>query len=165
MFAGLCIVVGKGHLKAKQNITIKGALGFEAFIFDPPSLNRFYKISPFFCCVFRPANACLHMCSHGWKQWKTLENDQKNTLKQYFLSCVQEAYVQKWLNLLEIATFLIIFKHFSLFLTMWMLAQVWVRWSKYTTFFVKSKVCLFYLTHKPQFWLTLALNWCLNSKE
>ena len=31
------------------------------------------------CCVFRPANACLHMRSHDWKQWKTLENYQKST--------------------------------------------------------------------------------------
>ena len=27
----------------------------------------------------------------------------KNVLYQCFLSCVQEAYIQKWLNLLEIA--------------------------------------------------------------
>ena len=34
----------------------------------------------------------------------------------------------------EKSTFLIIFKHFSLFATMWMHAQVCVRWLKYTTF-------------------------------
>ena len=31
------------------------------------------------CCVFRPANACLCMCSHGPKRQKTLENYEKST--------------------------------------------------------------------------------------
>ena len=30
------------------------------------------------CCVFRPANACLRMRSHGQKQYKMLENYQKS---------------------------------------------------------------------------------------
>ena len=29
------------------------------------------------CCVFWPANTCLHMHSHGPKRWKTLENYHK----------------------------------------------------------------------------------------
>ena len=32
-------------------------------------------ISKEYCCVFRPANACLRMHSHGRKQSKTLENE------------------------------------------------------------------------------------------
>ena len=32
----------------------------------------------FTCCVFRPANACLHMHSHGRKRQKTFKNDEKS---------------------------------------------------------------------------------------
>ena len=30
------------------------------------------------CCVFRPANACLRMRSHGLKQLKTFKNHEKS---------------------------------------------------------------------------------------
>ena len=51
------------------------------------------------CCVFQPANACLRMCSHGWKQQKTLENYQKSTLFIVRTRLSRKAHVRTWRNI------------------------------------------------------------------
>ena len=52
----------------------------------------------YICCVFRPANACLHMCLHGQKQWKSFKNHKKVS----FLSCVRKDHV-RCMNILGLA--------------------------------------------------------------
>ena len=88
-------------------------------------------VSLLLCCVFWPANACLHMHAHGRKQWKTLENHEKSTFsimrtRSSSLTWAFRTHDGK-------GTFSMIFKCFSSFLTMQTHAQACISWLKYTT--------------------------------
>ena len=52
------------------------------------------------CCVFRTANACLRMCSHGRKQWKTLKNHEKSsqTLHEPLIRMMEKVLFSRFSN-------------------------------------------------------------------
>ena len=76
------------------------------------------------CCVFWPANTCLHMHSHGPKRWKTLENYHKTNFFIVRTRDSGKAHARTWRKCSFLA-----FR--SMFLSEPYLSLSCVRWKKY----------------------------------
>ena len=65
----------------EETITFPSSFGEILYNSDRKSVRKViisFRVSGFrmvACCVFRPANVCLRMRSHGWKRSKTFKND------------------------------------------------------------------------------------------
>ena len=84
------------------------------------------------CCVFRPANACVHMVKNNEKCSKIIKKVLYSLYARETHARLTQEHEEKcsFLAFSEKSTFLIIFERFSLFSTMWMHAQACVHWLK-----------------------------------
>ena len=78
------------------------------------------------CCVFRPASACLHMHSHGQKQWKMLENYQKVLFSSYAWETHVRLRQEHWKKYFfdNFWAFFIVFDHVNACASMQLLVKI-----------------------------------------